>query len=114
MAVSVKVDIPNPSKTISNLTGNNRIKLFTAETCARHFNQYVPMQSGTLSQTYTTEPGKITYNAPYAKAMYFGTGFNFSKEMHPLATSKWDRAAMSAHRPAIIREITAFIKKGHA
>lgn len=114
MGFSVKVDIPNPKRSINNLTGNNRVGIFVAETCARYFNPYVPMQTGTLSQTYTTEPNKVIYHAPYAKAMYYGKGFNFNKEKHPQATSYWNRAAMAAHKKSISNEITMYIKKGHA
>ena len=121
---------------------NNQVGLFTAETCAKHMNPYVPKDSGTLSQNYTTKPWKVTYTSPYAHYQYVGVvygpsypifengtvvGFyspkgkkkhpteksiKYSKKQHPLATSKWDKAAKASKGNVIAREIENFIKRG--
>lgn len=91
---------------------NKSVGIFTAETCARYFSKYVPMDKGNLSQTYTTEPYKITYEMPYARKLYDGKNLNFSKLQHPQATSEWDKASMSANKGKIANEVTQYVKRG--
>lgn len=126
---------------INRIVNNSKVGIFTAETCARYMMPYVPMDSGTLSQNYTTEPWKVIYNQPYAHYQYMGqaygssypitengrvTGYyslpgvkkhptgkplKYSKMQHPLATSKWDVAMKNAKLNAVAREISEFIKR---
>lgn len=86
--------------------GNDKVGKFTAETCARYMDAYVPYLTGVLSTTYVTEPWKVKYLMPYAHRQYNGEGFNFTKDFHPLATSKWDT---HVDRQAIAREIEKYI-----
>lgn len=89
--------------------------IFVAETCARYMNPYIPMDTGALSQNYITEPYKVTYTSVYARRIFYGEGMNFSKEKHPLATARWDRATEAAKKGAIAREVERYIKaKGGA
>lgn len=106
----VYLHIFNPQKTMARILDDS-VGIFTAETCGRYFNGYVPMKDGYLSQTYTTQPFKITYEQIYAHNMYTGVGYNFSTEKHPNATSYWDKAAMIAKGGQISKEITEFIKR---
>lgn len=108
--MKISVNIFNPQTTMSRIF-NQKVGIFTAETCARYFNPYVPMRDGFLSQGYITEPNKITYNQPYAKRQYYGDNFNFSKEQHPLATSHWNEPAMAANREKIVKEIAEYIRR---
>lgn len=91
---------------------NDRTQLFVAETCAKYMDKFVPMDSGTLAQSYTTEPKKVIYNAPYATHVYYGDWMRFQKEKHPLATARWDSAMKSAYGPQIAQEVTEFIRRG--
>lgn len=108
MALKISVEINKDviSKRLSDKTG-----LFTAETCARYMNPYVPMVTGMLSQTYTTKPFEVTYEMPYAHRQFEGE-WEHSKEQHPLATSRWDRATQNAKSIEIAKEVTDFIAKG--
>lgn len=111
--MKVSLQIFNPQKTMARIL-DDKVGIFTAETCARYFNDFVPMRAvdgGTLSQTHTTEPFKITYEQQYAHNMYTGVGYNFSTEKHANATSYWDKAAMTAKGGQISKEITEFIKR---
>lgn len=111
MGVRVKVDISGASKKAEKICRNERIGIFAAETFARLMTPYVPMDTGTLSQSYTTEPRKVIYNQPYAHRLYEGKGFNFSKEKHPLATAHWDEAAKAAKGKQLADEISNYIRK---
>lgn len=108
--MKVSLQIFNPQKTMARIL-DDAVGIFTAETCARYFNDFVPMKEGMLSQNYTTEPFKITYGQIYAHYIYNGDGFNFSTEKHQNATSHWDKAGMAAHSGEISKEITEFIKR---
>lgn len=109
--MKVKVVMGNTKRTIDRIL-NKGVGVFAAETCARYFNPYVPMDKGNLSQTYTTEPNKIIYEMPYADRLYNGKGFQFSKLQHPQATSEWDKASMTVNKGKIAKEITQYIKRG--
>ena len=54
---------------------------------------YVPMRSGELMRSgdkgTKIGSGEVEYNAPYAKRMYYGLSFNFSKDKHPQACAQW-------------------------
>ena len=83
--------------------------LYQAQALERYMNPFVPMQSGVLSQTtnITSDSvyGYVNYNSVYASKMYHGTSLNFSKEQHPLATSEWDKAAMTFNGFQFTREL---------
>lgn len=81
-----------------------------AETCARYMNPYVPMVTGALAQTYTTESWKVTYEAPYAHKQFEGN-FEHSKEQHHLATSHWDKATSNAKGKQIAKEMTDYFRR---
>lgn len=107
----MKIDVKmSPPTTIIGRIKDNKTGTFVAETCGRYFNKYVPWRKGNLSQTYTTEPYKITYEMPYADRLYNGKGFKFSKLQHPLATSHWDKAAYAAQKDDIVNEISAYLQ----
>lgn len=111
MGVSVKLHLENKDKIASRFCKNDNIGLFTAETCARYMDKFIPMDSGMLAQNYTTKPYEVSYNSVYAHKIFFGEGFNFSKEKHPLATARWDRACSSANINAIAKEVSEYIKR---
>lgn len=56
-------------------------------------NKYIPfdtghlLRSGTFGTTFTT--GKIEYNAPYGRRLYYNPTFNFSKDTNPQASAYW-------------------------
>lgn len=62
---------------------------------------YVPMRSGELMRSgdkgTKIGSGEVEYNAPYAKRMYYGLSFNFSKDKHPQACAQWFEKAKVAN-----------------
>lgn len=114
MEVKVKIDGLDPKKTANRIL-NRRAQIFTAETIQRYMNQFVPMRTGALSQTFIvrkSEPYGIEYTQPYAHRMYYGDGFNFNKEQHPQAQSRWANPVNVNYKPVIAKEVTAYIKRG--
>ena len=45
------------------------------------------LQSGQMS--VNAGKGKVVWNTPYAKKMYYGVDYNFSKDSNPNAQAKW-------------------------
>ena len=56
-------------------------------------NYYAPMDTGNLMSSGITGSkigsGQLLWTAPYAKKMYYGVGYNFSKDSNPNAQAKW-------------------------
>ena len=56
-------------------------------------NYYVPKNEGYLESSVITGSkigsGQLLWNIPYAKKLYYGVGFNFSKSVNPNARAKW-------------------------
>lgn len=132
MAKGIKVKINNPKKTMNRII-DDRVKLFAAETWARYFKKYTPMDNGTLGSTYTTEPGKVTYTSPYAhfqwkgivmvddrgstwakhgtEKHYTNANLNYSHEKNAKAQSHWEEAAERECKAQVAAEISDFISR---
>ncbi len=56
-------------------------------------NYYAPMDTGNLMSSGITGSkigsGQLEWTAPYAKKMYYGINYNFSKDSNPHARAKW-------------------------
>lgn len=127
MSNSIRVKINNPGQTIDRII-DNRVRLFASETWARYFKKYAPRDSGILGETYTTEPGKVTYTSVYAHFQWEGRvmvddrGSTWAKPgtkkhytsadlkySYPNATSHWEEVAEKNHKSKVAQEITAYI-----
>lgn len=100
----------NANKIAKKFGENRALGIFVAETCARYMNPYVPMQSGMLSQNYTTKPWQVEYTQPYARKQFYA-GWEHSKEQHPLAVSHWDVPVQNAKIGQIAKEIESYMKR---
>ena len=131
---SVIIKIFNPAKTANRICKDDRVGLFLANTWIRYFSKYVPMQEGTLRDSVTPEPFKVTYNAPYAHYQWQGelyvsptTGsswakageikipagksLEYSKEQNPLAASHWEQPAYEAFKGTVARQVAEYIRR---
>jgi hypothetical protein len=63
---------------------------------------YVPMNMGTLAKSAITGTkigsGEIKWDTPYAKRLYYGTGFNFSPAQHPKGQAQWFEASKAVNQ----------------
>lgn len=75
---------------------------------------YVPMRTGYLMNSgnsgTTIGSGKVVYNAPYARAMYYGNGMNFSKAKHPQACAQWFEKAKALKLDSWKKGVSKIIK----
>ena len=110
--MSVKIKINIPLDIIEKKVHNDKVGLLMATTCAKAMHDFTPAKTYALADTTTIEPWKVTYEQEYARRMYYGTNFNFSKEKNPNATAYWDRATQTAKGAQIAQEMTRYIKNG--
>lgn len=92
--VNVEVNLLPLVGTLSDLTQDEAFMLSVTNTLARYCHPYVPYLHGPLSETIEVTPECVRYIQPYARRQYYGDHFNFTKDTHPLATSRWDEAMM--------------------
>ena len=63
---------------------------------------YVPMRDGNLMRSGIngTKPGsgKVIWNAVYARQMYYGHSYRFSKNKHPQACAQWFEKAKATKK----------------
>lgn len=64
-------------------------------------NLYIPMDTGALRNSSITHSdlrnGQIRWVTPYARRLYYGVGFNFSKDRNSRAQALWAEKARSVH-----------------
>ena len=119
---------------------NSDVQLFMANEAKRLMNPYVPADKLMLAQNvsiYTEDDqGIVEYRSPYAHYQYKGvlyvssiTGsafassgeykvptskkLEYSKFRHPLATSQWDKAMVTAKGDDLTAAVQSFVKRGH-
>lgn len=97
------------------LEPNGKVSKFVTNTCAKHMDKYVPMDTGNLAD-YRIDGNVIIYNQPYARYQYYGVREDGSRRIknrnlrwHPLATSYWDIKMTTAEMPDIIQETQDYI-----
>ncbi len=117
--MSVQLKWNRPIKQIvGDALGGDKTLLFMAQTYARLYNPFVPMDTGMLATgavQYGVDNGAgfIRHTSPYAHRQYNGDGFNFSQERHPLASAHWDEAAKQAGKGKVLAaDIQAYIRSG--
>lgn len=105
----IKVPSDALAKVTDAIKHDSTVKEFSLQTWYRYMFPYIPYRTGALASTVKFESDGIHFAVPYAQRIYFGTDFNFSKEVHPLAQAHWAETAMDIHGKAIADEILAFI-----
>ncbi len=108
MKITVKIN--NPKGTF-NRVFNEQARIYANTRIHALCSPYVPMDTGTLDQTVNITKDYVEYKTPYAKRMYYGARINFSKDKHPLATAKWDKAMVAAKGGQLAREIEQYINR---
>lgn len=78
-----------------------RAQAILDEQILKDSNYYVPMDTNTLERSGITNSkigeGVLIWNTPYARRIYYGVEFNFSKDKNPHARALWFEYAKSVH-----------------
>ena len=79
-------------------------------------NYFVPKREGYLEKSgiLHTVPGsgEVKWEMPYARRLFYGIGYNFSKDPNPNASALWYYAAESRHKQDWIRIAQQTYDKG--
>ncbi len=96
--IEVNVDIMDKSieDKLDSLV-DDRTMLQIHDLLAKMCDPYVPFLEGPLSQTNEVTPQGVRYVQPYARYQYYGTEFNHTIDVHPLASAMWDKAMLRDH-----------------
>lgn len=109
--MSFKVNMSGVAAKIRKICSNKQLGQFLASEAERGMDKYVPYRTGALSDYTVTTPFHVRYAVPYAKYPYNGRNMTISKERHPNATSKWDRAYAIADGEQLGKAGTEFLKR---
>ncbi len=75
---------------------------------------FTPFRYGYLMKSGNTGTkigsGKVVYNAPYSKKMYYGVHFNFSKDKHPQASAQWFEKAKAIKKKSWIAGVNKIMR----
>lgn len=69
---NIHVNIGPLSAKLAKVATDPKVKLAMHNALAKEMNPYIPMQSGTLSQTVEITPERVRYTQPYAHYQYTG------------------------------------------
>lgn len=113
--MKIDVDIKSPRVILDRILDDEAGR-FMAETCGNLFKKYVPFDTGTLSQSYQTEPWKVIYTQRYSHYQWQGvskkgTPLNYSKEKNFLAQGHWEDAAFRDNANEIAGSLTEFLRR---
>lgn len=115
--MSIKIDVKmKPTDKILGRIFDDSAGRFLAETWGRILTKYAPFDTGTLAQTYQTEPWKLTYVQKYSRYQWQGISksgrpLNHNKEKNYLAQSHWEEAAERDKAGEVANALTAYIKR---
>jgi len=103
------------------------VKRFFLMDWYRKMFPYIPFVTGMLASTMDIEMQRtpeqsmlaglesidqnIHFKAPYASNMYYGDGFNFTKDQHPLAQARWAQVAADLHGEELVNDLREFIRR---
>ena len=109
--VTVNVDVSGIVNGFETVIHDNAFNLSMYDALARYCNPYVPYLNGPLSETVEITPKCVRYIQPYARRQYYGDNFNFTRDYHPLVTSRWDEAMMRDHGEEFFSEVKELMAK---
>lgn len=113
------VQIP-PTSVIKQQLGidpNGTVQWFFVNTCYRHMDKYVPMDTGNLRTNISMTNNMIIYESPYASYQYHGVREDNTHKINPENYTSpgtgpyWDERMVSAEMSDIEKEIQDFIRR---
>lgn len=89
---------------LSGMTANlkkhqQKMQVVLDEQVMKDSNTFIPKDTGGLEQSsvIASGGGEVSWDAPYAKRMYWHPEYNFSKDRNPNARGLWFEAAKSMY-----------------
>jgi Minor capsid protein len=115
MSITVRVRIDRNRIRGRFRNGINAAQIVLDNQVLKDSNYYIPYREGYLERSGVrrTNPGngKVIWDMPYARRLYYNPQFNFSKTAHPNAQGLWFEAAKAKKRAAWIRAAKEALKR---
>lgn len=117
MGIKVNIKINNLSEKYAKRLDKAQYVLDSA--IVSDTEPYVPFRTGQLSASWqknqTIGEGRIIYDVPYAKKMYYGVSangnsYNYNKSYHPLATSHWLEKAKETYLESWLEKVAKALR----
>lgn len=114
MRAKVKLNL---SRVDSRIKKNIELSQYAlSEQVLKDSNQYVPADTWALRNSSLTsskpDEGKLIWNTPYARRLYYGVGYNFSKDKNMNASAEWFEKARGVHRKQWLELADKTIRRG--
>lgn len=88
------------------------VQRFLTDTCAKHMDKYVPMDTGALRTNISKTDNSITYQSPYAHAQYVGyTKGPVRNYTTPGTGAYWDKKMISAEIQNVVQEVQDYVSR---
>lgn len=114
MKVRVKTNLGGVSRRVKKDTDKAMFTL--SQQVLKDSNEYVPADTWALRNSSLSssnfEEGKLIWNTPYARRLYYGTGYNFSKDKNVNASAEWFEKAKAVHKGDWLKLADKLIKRG--
>ena len=89
-----------------------KVHAFFTDTCYKHMDKYVPMDTGMLRDNVDIGVDYITYQSPYAHAQY--VGYTTGPVLHyttPGTGPYWDERMKSAEMQIVVKEVQNYVNR---
>ncbi|WP_054704750.1 minor capsid protein [Bacillus sp. JCM 19041] len=97
--VNVTVDIKNVGPKLLNAV--KQARPIVGQQIVKDSNRFIPFDTGNAQSSSLRasnfEEGKIVWDTPYIRKIYYGVRMNFSKDVNPLAGPLWFERAHAAY-----------------
>lgn len=109
---NVRVNIDNIDEDVKRAI--NRAQFILDQQVIKDSNFYVPMDSteleGSTLRASSIGEGKIVWNTPYARRLYYNPQYDFSSDKNPNAQGLWFEHAKATHKKDWIKIVKQTIK----
>ena len=109
----VKIKPTNIIKARLGIEPNGKVQKFLTNTCYKHMDKYVPMDTGNLRTNVDIQSDTITYESPYARYQYYGMREDGTHIVNNYTTPGtgpyWDKRMVSAEMQDVVREVQNYI-----
>ena len=88
-----------------------RVQRFFTDTCRKHMDKYIPMDTGALRDTWDMGADYITYEQGYAHYQYVN---QFPEDHYTTSGTGpyWDKRMVSAEMNDVIKEVQEYVNRG--
>ena len=97
--IRVKTDLKKIVPTVKKAVKKGQVAF--DEQVLKDSNNYAPMDTGNLINSSLTASkigeGRLIWDTPYAKRLYYNPQYNFSKDKNPQAGGLWYERAKAQH-----------------